>query len=215
MGMGRGIVEMSRLASGRSRFIIPLPCAEGPAVQLYSELARGRMDDLQATSALRTLGDKRARPRDIAKAACTLLQRFIDRRIGRSRIFLAMPFVRSFKERQATENALVRVCNRLGLTFDIARDTIADRPLITEIFARIERAAAVVAYLDESRPNVYFEAGHAFGLSKPTVLCMKRGSEPAFDVQGFEQIRWRNPAELEKKLYQRLRLLIDNRLVIA
>jgi nucleoside 2-deoxyribosyltransferase len=215
MGTGRGIIEMARIGSGRSRFIIPIPCAGGPAVRIFSDFARGRLEDKQATGALRSLGDKRMRPRQIAKAVCHLVNRFAERRIGRGRVFLAMPFVRAFKERKAAENALSRVCGRLGLTVDIARDTIADRPLITEILARIDRAAVVVAYLDESRPNVYFELGHAFGRGKPTILCIKRSSEPAFDVQAFEQIRWHDASDLERKLQNRLKALIDSRLVIA
>ena len=113
------------------------------------------------------------------------------------------------------ERALVRACGRLGLSHDVARDTLADRPLITEILARIEASAATVAYLDEARPNVYFEAGYSFGIGKPTILCVKNGVEPDFDVQAFEQVRWRDIADLEAKLEVRLRALIDSRLIVG
>lgn len=215
MGTGRGITEMVRICHEFGRFVIPLPCANGPAVAEYSEIARNGLRHRPSNSALRILGNRRAAPKEVATALATLLRSFRDRHIGRSAVFLAMPFVTEFRQRKSAERALIRACRELGLPVDIARDTLADKPLITEILSRIERSAAVVAYLDLARPNVYFEAGYALGLGRSVVLCIRCGEDPAFDVQAFEQIRWRDIEDLERKLLIRLRALVKHRKIIA
>ena len=215
MGVGRGISEIVRLAGVRGRFVIPIPCAGGPAVDLHSALVRPGYGDESADTALRTLTGAGVAPAEVARACVSLVDAFRNRTVGLGRVFLAMPFVEAFTEREAAVNALERACKPLGLVVDIARATTAQRPVITEITMRIQQSAVLVAFLDQARPNVYFEAGYGAGLGKPIILCIKEGTDPAFDVQAFEQVRWRDAEDLENQLHARLKILIAERLIVA
>jgi hypothetical protein len=51
----------------------------------------------------------------------------------------------------------------------------------------IESAAVVIADLSGSNPNVYLEVGYA---GRPTILLIKAGEEPKFDVRGYKHLKY-------------------------
>ncbi len=76
---------------------------------------------------------------------------------------------------------------------------------------RIEQAAVVIADLTGANPNVYLEVGYAWGVGKATVLLMKTGEEPKFDVRGYRQVRYESMRNLEDLLARELQALADEK----
>jgi hypothetical protein len=58
----------------------------------------------------------------------------------------------------------------------------------------------MIALLNDANPNVYLEIGYAWAKAKPTILILKNGHNPHFDVRGQRYIEYRTISELRKKL---------------
>lgn len=79
-----------------------------------------------------------------------------------------------------------------------------------EIISEIRRARFVVADFscgpDGARGGVYFEAGFALALDKPVIFTVREADLPRvhFDTRQFNHIVWKDPAELEERLRNRI-----------
>lgn len=216
MGTGRGIYEVHKIAKKECRFIIPVPMAAGPATEEYaSQIRQHTISSGETYNSLAKIGSGQLSGEKIANAVVDLLEKFGNGRIGNSQVFLAMPFIKEFKERIVAEQVAREICAALNLNLYIAKDTTGEKPLITLILENIEISAVLIAYMDCGRPNVYLEAGYAWGKGKPVILCVKEGSNTAFDVNSHEQIRWKDAGELKRRMTKRLELLISERRVIT
>lgn len=216
LGTGRGISEVHKLAKQECRFIIPVPIAAGSAVDEYAQQIRRHTASRSAIhEQLSRLGSAQLSGHEIAQATIDILDMFSKGHIGNSQVFLAMPFIKEFKDRAAAESAAREICQSLALRLYVAKDTTGDKPLIAEILENIEASAAVIAYLDLGRPNVYLEAGYAWGKGKPVLLCLKQGEPSAFDVNAHEQIRWSDIGDLKRRIRRRLEILISERRIIT
>ncbi len=60
---------------------------------------------------------------------------------------------------------------------------------------------------------MYLEVGYAWGTRVPTVLLAKEGTKPPFDVQGHKCLTYDGIMNLEEKLFQELKTLIDGGIV--
>ncbi len=63
--------------------------------------------------------------------------------------------------------------------------------------------------LDDFNPNVFLEVGYAWGLGKPTVLILREGVEPPFDVQSHRILRYSRLGELRKLVERELAGLVS------
>jgi hypothetical protein len=82
--------------------------------------------------------------------------------------------------------------------------------VVDEIMAEIRESRFVACDLTGHRNGVYFESGFALGLGIPTIWTCREDNagETHFDAEHFNQIRWRTPDELRKKLATRIRATI-------
>jgi predicted RNA-binding Zn-ribbon protein involved in translation (DUF1610 family) len=82
-------------------------------------------------------------------------------------------------------------------------DSITDK-----MMADIRRAKFLVVDLTEHRPNVYFEAGFAFGLGKRVIFLVQEDQKDDvhFDIQQYSYIPWKmdNLEDLKNRLTQRI-----------
>jgi len=78
-----------------------------------------------------------------------------------------------------------------------------------KIIADIRQSGLLVVDLTGHRNSVYFEAGFAFGLGMPIIYTCKdcEGEETGFDIRQYKQIRWKDPADLNEKLVNRIRAM--------
>jgi nucleoside 2-deoxyribosyltransferase len=72
---------------------------------------------------------------------------------------------------------------------------------------RLNGVNAVLALLDGANPNVFLEIGYAWGLGKPTLLVVKKGSELPFDVRGQRCIQYTSISNLRALLTEELKQL--------
>ncbi len=79
-----------------------------------------------------------------------------------------------------------------------------------EIMAGIRGAEFTVADFTGHRAGVYYEAGFARGLGRHVVYCCREDSfnERHFDTSVINHVVWKNPAELRKKLGDRIKATI-------
>lgn len=66
-----------------------------------------------------------------------------------------------------------------------------------EIFAKLYRSAMVIADITGSRPNCFLELGYALGRPLPTVVTLRAGEEPPFDITTFGGHRWTASGAIE------------------
>lgn len=76
--------------------------------------------------------------------------------------------------------------------------------IMGRIVENIRMAPFLIADLTENNNGVYYEAGFARGLGKAVIYCCPEAERPHFDVSGVNQVRYRDHADLLKKLYDRI-----------
>ena len=59
-----------------------------------------------------------------------------------------------------------------------------------EIFEKLDRSRLVLADITGMRPNCFLELGYAMGRRLPTVLMVREGSQPPFDISTMGMLRW-------------------------
>jgi len=75
-----------------------------------------------------------------------------------------------------------------------------------EIIAEIKRCKFLISDFSGQRGGVYFEAGFAKGLGRPTIFTVKEDDveELHFDTRQYNHIVYNSPEDLHKKLYNRI-----------
>lgn len=80
-----------------------------------------------------------------------------------------------------------------------------------EIISAIRASGFLVADFTGDRGGVYFEAGFAMGLGKPVVWCCrddKWAKKLHFDTRQYSHIMWKEPADLRRRLVDRISAVI-------
>lgn len=62
--------------------------------------------------------------------------------------------------------------------------------ILTQIKQKIESASTGIAVLTDANPNVYLEIGYAWGKGRPTVLLIRKGEEPEFNLAGQKYLEY-------------------------
>ncbi len=75
-----------------------------------------------------------------------------------------------------------------------------------EIIAEIKRCKFLISDFSGQRGGVYFEAGFAKGLGRPTIFTVKKDDVKKlhFDTRQYNHIVYDSPEDLHKKLYNRI-----------
>lgn len=113
-------------------------------------------------------------------------------------------------ERKRIFNSIVKplVGSHTGLTYEDATSYYEPSAIKMEFIARmIEDAKFVIIDLSEKNPNVFFELGIAYNLSKPMILLISKNSfeknwnkKMPFDIEGRELLIFDDDNELKVKL---------------
>ena len=99
--------------------------------------------------------------------------------------------------------------NAAGLLAERADLSAFTGEVMEWVRTRISGANLVVADLTNANPNVYLEVGYAWGKGVPTVLLVKSTADLKFDVRGQRCIVYSSIKDLEQKLSNELRELVD------
>jgi hypothetical protein len=117
-------------------------------------------------------------------------------------IFVAMPFSTHLKDVyyygiEGPVHAAGFLCERI--------DHVSFTGGIVEwICQKIDTAAAMIALLTDSNPNVYLEVGYAWGKGIPTMLLASNLQELAFDVRGHRCLVYDGIKDVEHQLTREL-----------
>ncbi len=125
--------------------------------------------------------------------------------------FVAMPFNAAMED--VFHYGIQRPVHGNGLLCERTDHSAFVGDIMDEVKQKIRTAAVVIADISAENPNVYLEVGYAWGRGVPTVLVAKEGTTLPFDVQGHKCISYGGIMNLEAKLSQELKALIDGGVV--
>jgi hypothetical protein len=121
---------------------------------------------------------------------------------GANSIFVLMPYDESFED---VYHAIGRAAPG---EYSVERaDTTEFRSVdivCQNICKKIQESRLVVADISEDNPNVFYEIGLAHGMGQEVWLISKKRDRYPFDVMGLQFIEYKNLANLEEKLRERL-----------
>jgi len=135
------------------------------------------------------------------------------------RCFVIMPFSEQFKNtREAIENALTHH----NIDISIINEKHFTGKIVDEIYTEIVKADFIIAdisivakdmFIDDkchSNSNVCYEVGYARGLEKPIILVSDSVRKTAFDMAGYNQIKYNKleTGALKKELIARIENII-------
>lgn len=125
-----------------------------------------------------------------------------DRKQSKRRIFIAMPFSDDMED--IYYYGIQRAIDVAGYDCYRSDKNAFVGDILQEIKSQLGKSVAVVADLTNANPNVYLEVGYAWGNKKPTILIVKQGDKPKFDVQGQKYLIYKSIKHLEEILTKEL-----------
>ncbi len=124
--------------------------------------------------------------------------------VGNKRAFVAMWFDESMNDYY--EDGIKKAIEDAG--YIPVRIDLQDfnEKICDEIIAEIKRCKFLVSDFSGQRGGVYFEAGFAKGLGRPTIFTVKKDDVKKlhFDTRQYNHIVYTSPEDLHKKLYNRI-----------
>lgn len=117
---------------------------------------------------------------------------------NKPRLFVSIPFSEEFDDeydiafKKASHNNAF-LCERA----DLATFT---GDIMTWVRQQIETCSGVRALMNTSNANVFLEIGYAWAREVPTILVIKNGEVPPFDVKCQRDIEYKKIGELRTKL---------------
>lgn len=130
--------------------------------------------------------------------------------------FIAMWFPKD-NSMDNVRTAIKDAFSETGYQVSIIDEKQHNNQIVPEILYEIQNSDFVVADLTGNRNGVYYEAGYALGLGKPVILTTDKtkikddyNNAPHFDVAQINQIRYENPDDLKKQLFNRITATVGN-----
>lgn len=136
------------------------------------------------------------------------LQKIIDLNedgVNSKSCFIAMSFDKEMKPcRDAIKRALIRANYKPDLIDE--KNINSDKTIPDAILNSIRNSKFCIADFSQHKNGVYFEAGYALGLGKPVIYCCHEDefNKSHFDIKQLQHIIYKDEAELEEKLFQKI-----------
>ncbi|MBC7250303.1 MAG: AAA-like domain-containing protein [Anaerolineae bacterium] len=115
-----------------------------------------------------------------------------------NQVFIGMPFRPEFGD--SYKYGIVPALEAVGLYPWRASDAISNIDIMCKVCEGIQSSRYAVINISDWNPNVLFELGLAYGLSKITVIVKDKRSEVPTDLAGMEYIEYASSDELREKL---------------
>ncbi|MDY7042499.1 MAG: AAA-like domain-containing protein, partial [Chloroflexota bacterium] len=115
-----------------------------------------------------------------------------------NQVFIGMPFRPEFAD--SYKYGIIPALEAVGLYPWRASDAISNIDVMCKVCEGIQSSRYAVINISDWNPNVLFELGLAYGLSKVTVIVKDKRSEVPTDLAGMEYIEYSGSDELREKL---------------
>lgn len=115
-----------------------------------------------------------------------------------NQVFIGMPFRPEFAD--SYKYGIVPALEAVGLYPWRASDAISNIDIMCKVCEGIQSSRYTVINISDWNPNVLFELGLAYGLSKVTVIVKDKRSQVPTDLAGMEYIEYASSDELREKL---------------
>lgn len=125
--------------------------------------------------------------------------------IQKGYVFIAMPMAGEMPEYEDVHDAIKQAALNCGLTAERVDEIQSNERITDRLLESIRKAEFVVADLTDSRPNVFYEAGYAFGIGKTPIYVARSETKLEFDLKDYPTIFFKNMRELREGLEARLR----------
>lgn len=135
----------------------------------------------------------------------------IELNIERNYAFVAMAIDPSNPELEDVLDAIKEGASRCGIQAERVDEAQSNERITDRILESIEKAEFVIVDLTNSRPNVFYEAGYAQGISKTPIYIARDGTKLEFDLKDYPIIFFKNMKQLKDALEARLRALAERR----
>lgn len=120
-------------------------------------------------------------------------------------VFIAMPIDPANGDLADVHDALKEACARCGLLAERVDEEATNERITDRILESIRKAEYIIADLTGSRPNVFYEAGFAYGLGKTPIYIARQGTKLEFDLKDYPLIFFSSLRQLKDELEKRLR----------
>jgi hypothetical protein len=115
-----------------------------------------------------------------------------------NQVFIGMPFCPEFAD--SYKYGIIPAMEAVGLHPWRAADAISNIDVMCKVCEGIQSSRYAVINISDWNPNVLFELGLAYGLSKVTVIVKDKRSQVPTDLAGMEYIEYASSDELREKL---------------
>jgi len=128
--------------------------------------------------------------------------------------FVSEPYDEEREQREAVIKEAIE-----GFPSIISDHKIMNIALTCKVCHQIQSSEFGIVDISGCNPNVLIELGMLYGFSKPTIILLKKGEHPEFDVpsniKGIEQIRYENFAGVTKKIKKAMNTFFELRTKIT
>jgi len=122
-------------------------------------------------------------------------------------VFIAMPMAGSEAAYDDVHDAIKDAARSCGLHAERVDEVQSNDRITDRLLESIRKAEFVVADLTDARPNVFYEAGYAYGLGKTPIYIARADTRLEFDLKDYPIIFFKSMRQLREGLEKRLRAL--------
>lgn len=124
-------------------------------------------------------------------------------------VFVIMPFDDDWSD--VYELGIKPACAAAGARCERVDEQMFLENILDRIYGQIEKADFIVAEMTGRNPNVFYEAGYARGVRKPTILLTQRVEDIPFDLRHYPHIVYGSSiATLKTELRKKVKWCVDD-----
>jgi hypothetical protein len=124
--------------------------------------------------------------------------------------FIAMAIDPQDPDLEDVLDSIKEAATKCGIHAERVDEVQSNNRITDRILESIQKAQFVIVDLTHSKPNVFYEAGYAQGLSKTPIYVARDGTRLEFDLKDYPIIFFRNMRELKERLQERLQALAES-----
>lgn len=144
-------------------------------------------------------------------ASPTVAEVTIPDPIQKGFVFIAMPMAGNNGQYDDVHDAIKDACSNCGLRAERVDDVQSNDRITDRLLESIRKAEFVVVDLTDSKPNVFYEAGYAYGIGKTPIYVARENTKLEFDLKDYPIIFFASMRQLKEGLEKRLRALAAER----